>query len=398
MGAGKYDFDELTERKGTNSVKWNDLKNRFGHEDLLPMWVADMDFKAPKPVIDALNARVEHGIYGYSYLEDSYYDSIINWYKRRYHWELKKEWFVFTPGVVPAINLAIRAFTRPGDGVIVQGPVYYPFYASIESNGRHVINNPLIFGNDRYEMNFEDLEKKAREPTAQMMILCSPHNPIGRVWDSEELKRLGEICNENNILVIADEIHSDLRYPGISFTNYATISEEFAQNSITCTAASKTFNLAGMQISNVIIPNRKLRQQYENIVEATSSPMPNTFAAVAVEAAYNEGEDWLEELREYLKENLEFLKRYLHENLPEVKVVEPQGTYLVWVDFSKIESDPARLEKLMLNDAKVALDEGYIFRNGGDGFERINIACPRTILEKALEQITRAVRNYQRKL
>ena len=398
MGAGKYDFDELTDRKGTNSVKWNDLKNRFGHEDLLPMWVADMDFKAPKPVIDALDARVKHGIYGYTYLEDSYYNSIINWYKRRYNWELKKEWFAFTPGVVPAIMLAIRAFTRPGDGVIVQSPVYYPFYASIESNGRHVINNPLKLENDRYEMDFEDLEKKARDQTAQMMILCSPHNPIGRVWDKEELRRLGEICNENNILVIADEIHSDLRYPGISFTNYATISEEFAQNSITCTAASKTFNLAGMQISNIIIPNRKLRQRYDNIVEATASPMPNTFAAVAVEAAYNEGEDWLEELREYLKENLEFLKRYLHENLPEVNVIEPQGTYLVWIDFRKIEPDSARLEKLMLKDAKVALDEGYIFRKGGEGFERINIACPRATLVKALDHIARAVKNYKSNL
>ncbi len=395
MGSGKYNFDELIDRKGTNSVKWNDLKNRFGSDDLLPMWVADMDFRSPPPVIDAVTNRAMHGIYGYTLLEESYYDSIINWYRRNYNWELKREWFVSTPGVVPAIKLAIRTFTNPGDGVIVQNPVYYPFYASIELNGRHVINNPLRLVNGRYEMDFDDLENKAKDPTARIMILCSPHNPVGRVWDREELQKLGEICNRNGILVISDEIHSDLRYPGVPFTNYATLSEEFAQNSLTCTAASKTFNLAGMQLSNIIIPNLKLKQQYENAATATSNLMPNSFAAVAAEAAYNHGEEWLVELKDYLKGNLEFLTEFLHEHIPDAEVIEPQGTYLVWVDFRKIEPDPEKLEKIMLKDAKVALDEGYIFRKGGEGFERINIACPRSILEKALVQIASAVDHYK---
>lgn len=397
MTGSKYNFDELIERKGTGTMKWDNLAKQFGSDDLLPLWVADMDFRSPQPVIDAIISRATHGIFGYTRVRDSYFQSIINWYSRRYKWELNREWFVFAPGVVPAIILAIRAFSRPGDGVIVQSPVYYPFYESVELNGRHIINNPLKLDNGRYEMDFEDLENKAKDPRARLLILCNPHNPVGKVWNREELSRLGEICNKNGIIVIADEIHSDLRYPGIPFTNYATISEEFAQNSITCTAASKTFNLAGLQISNIIIPNRKLRQKYENIVDASKTVRPNSFASEAVEAAYNHGEEWLGELMEYIGGNLEFLKGFIHDNIPRVEVIEPEGTYLVWLDFRKVEPDPEKLEKLMLGRAKVALDEGYIFRNGGEGFERINIACPRPILEKALVQISDAVKGYTKR-
>ena len=397
MTGNRYNFDELVNRKGTGSMKWDNLKKQFGSDDLLPLWVADMDFRVPQPVTDAMVSRAKHGIFGYTRIKDSYFDSIINWYAQRYNWKLKKEWFVFAPGVVPAIILAIRAFTRPGDGIIVQSPVYYPFYESVELNGRHIVNNPLKLVNGRYEMDFEDLEKKAGDTRVRMMILCNPHNPVGRVWSKDDLTRLGEICNEHGIIVIADEIHSDLRFPGISFTNYASISEEFAQKSITCTAASKTFKLAGLQISNIIIPNVMLRQKYENILDSSKNLRPNSFAADAVEAAYNHGGDWLQELMEYLKGNLEFLKNFIHEKIPEVEVIEPQGTYLVWLDFRKVEPNPGKLEKLMRRDAKVALDEGYIFRNGGEGFERINIACPRPILEQALGQIAEAVRRYRPK-
>lgn len=393
MSGGRYNFDEVMDRRGTGSLKWDALKERFGSEDLLPLWVADMDFRAPEAVVEALVSRAEHGIYGYSTFMPSYYDSIIRWYHRRYHWEIKKEWIVYTPGVVPAINFAIQAFTNPGDNVIVQPPVYYPFFRSIEWNGRHVLYNPLKLADGRYRMDFDDLEKKVKDPRARMMILCSPQNPVGRVWEKEELQRLGDICIDNNILVFSDEIHSDLRYPGVGFTNFASISDKFAQHSITGTSGTKTFNLAGLQISNIIIPNERIRQTFENSVATAGTIMPNAFAPVALQTAYDKCEDWLDELMEYLAGNLEFLKEFVREELPGVNVIEPQGTYLCWLDFRDVEADPASLEGLMLKVAKVALDEGYIFRAGGDGFERINLACPRSILRTALQKISEAVRN-----
>lgn len=394
MSGVTYDFDEIIDRHETGSVKWDALGEHFGADDLLPLWVADMDFRSPPQVIDALTLRAQHGVYGYSSIMPSYYDSVISWYRRRYHWELKKDWIVFSPGVVPALNYAIQALTIPGDRVIVQPPVYYPFYWAVESNGRHALYNPLKFSNGRYEMDFQDLEEKVKDPRAKAIILCSPHNPVGRVWKMEELKKLGQICVDNGILVISDEIHSDLRYPGIEFTNFASISEEFAHNSITCTSGTKTFNLAGIQISNIIIPNKRIRQAFESSASSAGSHMPNSFAPIALQTAYNEGEDWLDQLLEYLLGNLQFLKEFIRENIPSVQVVEPEGTYLCWLDFRKVESDPAKLEGLMRKDAKVALDEGYIFRTGGDGFERINLACPRAMLKQALMRIADAVQRY----
>lgn len=392
MSEGNYDFDELIDRHGTGSLKWDALKDRFGSEDLLPLWVADMDFRAPEPVVNALVSRAEQGIYGYSTFMPSYYDSVIRWYSRRYHWDIKKEWIVYTPGVVPAINFAIQAFTNPGDNVIVQPPVYYPFFRSIEWNGRHALYNPLVLSNGRYKMDFDDLEKKVKDTRAKMMILCSPQNPVGRVWEKEELQQLGDICIDNDVLVFADEIHSDLRYPGIGYTNFASISEKFAHKSITGTSGTKTFNLAGLQISNIIIPNKRIREIFENAVSTAGTIMPNAFAPFALETAYNQCEDWLDELMKYIAGNLEFMKDFIRREMPEVKVIEPQGTYLCWLDFREIQSDPAKLEKLMLTAAKVALDEGYIFRAGGDGFERINLACPRSLLKSALMKISDALK------
>lgn len=393
MVKNKFDFDEVLDRRGTASEKWDFMKERFGYEDLLPLWVADMDFRSPQPVIEALVSRAKHGVFGYTGLTQSYYDSVISWYKRKYNWAIRKDWIVFTPGVIPAIAYAIRSFTNPGDKIIVQTPVYYPFFNTIEANGRQVLENPLKFKNDHYEMDFDDLEKKAKDPRAKMMILCSPHNPIGRVWTRKELTRLGEICTENGLLVISDEIHSDIRYPGIVFTNFATISGEFANNSITCTSASKTFNLAGLQISNIIIPNDKIRQNFQNAVSTMGMDLPNSFSGLAVQVAYDRCGTWLDQLLTYLKGNLDFLKEFIKKNIPEVKVIEPQATYLVWLDFRKIEPDPEKLQKLLLKDAKVAFVEGNIFRSGGDGFERINIACPRSVLKKALEQMARVLKD-----
>ncbi len=394
MSEGKYNFDEPIDRHGTACEKWDFLKERFGQEDLLPLWVADMDFQSPKPVIDALVSRANHGVYGYTGLTQQYYDSVINWYKRRYNWTIRKEWIVFTPGVIPAIDFAIRAFTNPGDKIIVQTPVYYPFFDSIESNGRQVLENPLKLSDGRYEMDFEDLEKKAKDPRARAMILCSPHNPVGRVWSKQELTKLGRICLDNNLLVISDEIHSDIRYSGIVHTNFATISEDFSNNSITCTSASKTFNLAGLQISNIIIPNGKIRQDFLNSVSTMGMDLPNSFAATAVQVAYDECEDWFEEFLKYLKGNLDFLKEFIRKEIPEAKVIEPEGTYLVLLDFREIEPDSEKLQNLLLREAKVAFVKGSVFRSGGEGFERVNIACPRSILERALNQVADAVKDY----
>lgn len=388
---GKYDFDAVIDRKNTGSLKWDSLREHFGSDDLLPLWVADMDFRSPRPVIDALVERAKHGIYGYSSFEPAYYESVMNWYRRRYGWDIRREWMVYTPGVVPALNLIVQTFTEAGEGVIVQPPVYYPFFRVIESNGRHPVYNPLKLDGGRYGMDFKDLEKKAGDPQTKLMILCSPHNPVGRVWSREELERLGSICIENGVTVVADEIHSDLRYPGVGFTNFASISERFAKNSITCTSGTKTFNLAGLQISNIIIPDEKLRKAFAEAVFTAGTFMPNAFAATALQAAYDKCEDWLDELMAYIAGNLEFLKEFVRKRLHGVQVIEPEGTYLCWLDFSKLQPDPLKLEKMMRAVAKVALDEGYIFRAGGDGFERINLACPRSILSKALEQISQAV-------
>ncbi len=390
----EFDFDELVDRKGTASEKWDFLEDVYGAGGILPLWVADMDFRSPQPIVDALVARAKHGVYGYTGLPQSYYDSVIGWYRRRYGWELKKEWFIFTPGVIPAIRSAIKAFTTPGDKVIVQTPVYFPFFESIESNGRTVLENPLKFTDDGYEMDFDDLEKKASDARARMLILCNPHNPVGRVWTREELTELGRICIENELLVVSDEIHSDIRYPGVGFTNFATISDQFADNSITCTSASKTFNLAGLQISNIIVPNERKRQMLSNSIAASGFHLPNAFAATAVEAAYNECESWFDQAMLYVKDNLEFLKEFVQKKVPRVKVIEPEGTYLVWLDFSEVEPDPVKRRNLLINDAKVALVSGSEFRGNGAGFERVNIACPRSVLERALDRISSWVKTY----
>lgn len=397
------EFDREVNRKDTHSVKWEFFveesqpprlthsQRSFGDNRVLPMWVADMDFRCPEEVVEALIKRAEHGIFGYSAPNEHYFQAVQDWMRRRHGWEIKREWFCLTPGVVPAINMMIQTFTQPGESVLIQPPVYHPFSMAIANNGREVVTNPLVLVKRRYQMDFEDLESKIKTRAVRMAILCHPHNPVGRVWTKEELRRFGEICLENDVLVIADEIHGDLIYSGTLFTPYALLGDAFEEKSITCTAPSKTFNLAGLHTSNIIIRNPEMRARFSQTLQRNGLTGVGAFGMVALEAAYRHGEAWLERVKAYIEENYRYLEAYIEENLPQLKVIKPEGTYLVWVDCREIGLDGQGLKKLMLDDAKVYLDEGYIFGPEGEGFERINIACPRSILQEALERIHRAV-------
>ncbi|TFG26331.1 MAG: pyridoxal phosphate-dependent aminotransferase [Promethearchaeota archaeon] len=393
MNETKYDLDEIVNRKNTCSVKWDGTDNFFQKENLLPMWVADMDFLSPSPIIEAIIHRAKHGVYGYTFIPQTYYQAIINWFQRRHNWTIHKDWIYHVPGVLPGISFAVQAFSKPGDKIIVQNPIYTPFYSIIKNNGCKKLLNPLKLLNGRYTMDFKDFKKKAEDPRSRFMILCNPHNPTGRVWTREELTTLGEICLENQILIISDEIHCDIVYPGYKYVPFSSISKEFEQNSITCTAPSKTFNLPSLKVANVIIPNPSLRTQYNKIRKRNHMTSPNYFVSAVTEAAYNKCEDWLEQLILYIKDNLNFLKNFIQTNLPEVKVIEPEGTYLVWLDFRELGLGSKEISNFLFDKAKVALWEGSLFGKGGKGFERINIACPRSILSEGLNRIAKAIKN-----
>lgn len=388
-----YNFDEVINRLGTASVKWDGVKTRFGVSDALPMWVADMDFRSPEPVIEALMNRAKHGVFGYTFRTDSYHEAIVNWLLRRHGWGIEKDWISHAPGVVPALGFLIEAFTEAGDGVIIQPPVYYPFKRVIEAHQRVVVTNPLRLVSGHYEMDFEDLKQKVQG--AKMLILSNPHNPVGRVWTKDELTQLGNICLDAGVLVVSDEIHSDLIYRGYQHIPFASLGERFAQYSVTCLAPSKTFNLAGLQTAYAVLPNSELKERYEKVLAIHSMNSTNVFGAVALEAAYNYGESWLEELLTYLAGNLEFLTQFLQARLPEVKVFQPEGTYLVWLDFCALGVEAKALDDLFVREAKVALDEGHLFGEEGNGLERINIACPRSVLATGLEQIAAAVEAFK---
>ncbi len=394
----KYDFDTIYDRRNTDCAKWDYIKQIFGSDDILPMWVADMDFPVAQPIVEALKNRAEHPFYGYTQPGQSLIESVVERMKRKFNWEIKPEWVVFTPGVIPALNAAVRMLTRPGDEFILQQPVYFPFFSTVTNAGCQIINNPLKLINGRYEMDFENLESKflpkrgmhAEPSRAKGMILCNPHNPVGRVWRREDLIRSGEIVIKNGGIVISDEIHCEILFRGNRHTPFASISEEFAQNSIVCMAPSKTFNLAGMEASSIIIPNQKLREDFAKM-RSGITPGPNVFAYVAMEAAYRYGDEWLEQVLDYLQANLDFLITYFENRIPRIKVIPPQGTYLVWLDCRGLNMDGEGLKNFMREKARVGLDDGYLFGEGGCGFERINIACPRAILEEALNRIERAV-------
>ncbi|MFJ9500700.1 MalY/PatB family protein [Brevibacillus centrosporus] len=386
----RYDFDKVINRLNTASVKWDEVDRIFGDKDLLPLWVADMDFQVPAPVTDALRARVEHGIFGYTERPESYYEAVIGWMERRHQWSVQKEWICHCPGVVPALSYLVQVFTQPGDKVIIQPPVYHPFTSVVADNGREVVHNPLKFEQGRYFMDFEDLRQKM-DPSVKLLILCNPHNPGGRVWTKEELTELGNICLENNVMVISDEIHGDLILKGHKHIPFAAISEEFAQNSIICTAPSKTFNMAGMQTSNIIIPNQEYREAFQKMMSTLVLRMTNTFGVVATEAAYRHGDEWLDQLLVYLQGNLDFLTEYIETHIKGIKVIQPEGTYLVWLDCRELGMDTKGLQEFMGKQAKVAVNQGHVFGPGGEQFIRLNMACPRSLIEEGLERIAKAV-------
>ncbi|MFC4102970.1 MalY/PatB family protein [Paenibacillus xanthanilyticus] len=388
--AHQYDFDRRIDRTGKGTYKWDQSEKLFGRKDILPLWVADMDFEPPKEVVEAIVERAQEGIYGYTIRTEAYYEAIAGWMSRRHGWDVAHEWITSSPGVVPALSLIVMAFTEPGDGVILQSPVYYPFYDVIKMNGRKVLDNALILKEERFEIDFDLLEEQAKE--AKLMLLCSPHNPGGRVWTREELTRIGEICLKHGVLIVADEIHHDLVFSGHKHTAFASISEAFAQQSFTCVATSKTFNLAGLQAASVIIPNAELRRKYNFLLKTLSIHMESFFGQTAVVAAYNHGDEWLDQLLVYLEGNRDFLIEYVAREIPQVKPMKPEGTYMVWLDCRAISEKPQELKQLMFERAGVAFSEGSVFGAQGQGYLRVNLACPRSLLAEALDKFAQAVR------
>lgn len=387
----KYNFDEVINRKGTNSIKWDHLESKFGRDDLLPLWVADMDFKCPPPVVEAMKKVADHGIYGYVAPKEDYFKAVTGWMKRRFDWEIDPDWIMFMAGIVPAISLAIKTFTEPGDGVIVQQPVYFPFMSVTKELGRKVLNNSLVETERGYVIDFEDLEEKAKAPSTKMMILCSPHNPVGRVYKEEELKKLISICEKHDLIIVSDEIHQDLVHKGSKHIPTAKVAGPEAKI-ITCTAPSKTFNVASLFASNIIISNEKLREKFKFELDKLHQ-MPSSFTIEAVISAYNESEDWLKELLLYLSDNIDYVDQFLKSKLPKVKMRKPEATFLVWLDFREYGFSSKELESLMLEDAQLALNKGWMFGREGQGHMRMNIGCPRDVLSEALDRIYNALKD-----
>lgn len=385
----KYNFDEIVPREGTNCIKYDAREKMFGNGSVLPLWVADMDFKTPDFIADAVKKRAEHEIYGYTFKPDSYFSSIVGWMKRRHNWEIQKEWISFSPGVVAGLTLAVETFSKPGDEVLVQPPVYFPFFDTVKGTKRKMVENPLKLRNGRYTFDFDDLKSKISENT-RLLLLCNPQNPGGMVWTKEELQELSDICLENKIMVISDEIHSDLIFNGYKHTPFATLSEEAAQNCMICMAPSKTFNVAGLSTSLVIIPNKTLFNRYERTMGVGHLGMGNIFGSVALEAAYTHGDEWLEQMLVYLLDNFQLLDDFFKNRLPKVKVMKPEATYLVWLDFTAYGMNDTKLLKFVVEQAGVGLNNGGKFGTGGDGWLRINIGCPRSILKEALESLGKA--------
>ena len=388
----KYNFDEIIPREGTNCIKYDAREWIFKTNDVLPLWVADMDFRTPDFIVDAIKKRADHEIYGYTFKPESYYNSIIGWMKRRHNWEIKKEWISFSPGVVAGLTLAIETFSKPGDEVIVQPPVYFPFFESVKGTRRQLIENPLKLENGRYTFDFEDLKTKITDKT-KLLLLCNPQNPGGMAWTREELEKLSALCIEKNIMVIADEIHSDLVFKGHKHIPFTTVSEEAAKNSIVFMAPSKTFNVAGLSSSVALIPNKTKFNRFERALAIGHLWMGNIFGTVALEAAYLKGDDWLDQLMDYLWKNYLFLEKFIGEKLPKVKVMKPEATYLIWLDFREYGMNDQELFKFTIDEAKVGLNNGAKFGIGGDGWLRLNIGCPRSILEEGLQRLEKAFGN-----
>ena len=391
-----YDFDEVIDRRNTDCLKYDFAVQRGRPKDVLPFWVADMDFSIAQEIEDALVKRCQHGIFGYSEATDGYFAALQNWYLKHFNWQVQRPWLIKTPGVVFALAMAVKAFTEPGDGVLVQQPVYYPFTEVIRDNDREVVNAPLALVNGHYEIDFADLEQKLANPKVKLMFLCSPHNPVGRVWTKEELLKVGDLCLKYNVITVSDEIHSDFVWDDNTHTSFATLGEEYQQNCIVCTAPSKTFNLAGLQVSNIFIPNQKLRRAFRKQIDAAGYSQLNTLGLVACQAAYTYGEEWLTQVKAYIRSNITFVDDYLKQNLPQIKMMPIEGTYLVWLDCSALGMTADEREQWLWHEAKLWLDGGGIFGKEGEAFERINVACPRATLLQGLEQLKAAVEGLKK--
>ena len=384
-------FDQVIDRHNTNCSKY-DLAERNGYPaDVLPLWVADMDFQAPQCVLDALHKAVDFGIFGYSFMGDGYYTAIQNWFRTRFDWEVEREWLITTPGVVFALSAAVRAVTERGDAVLVQPPVYYPFYNVINVNERKLVESPMIYENGRYTIDFEDFEKKIVENDVKLYILCSPHNPVCRVWTEEELRKLGQICKKHGVIVISDEIHCDFAFPEHPHVPFVKACPEMMDSTIICTAPSKTFNLAGLQVSNIFVPGEELRKKLEREMEVVRYRAPNMLGVIACQAAYEQGGQWLDECKAYMRENLEYVREFLAQHLPKIRLVEPEGTYFAWLDCTDLGMTKEELDDVIINKAKLWLDSGAIFGESAALFQRVVLACPRATVEKAMNQLADAI-------
>ena len=387
----KYNFNEIIDRKGTDSLKYDFAVERGLPKDVLPLWVADMDFPVEDHIKEALIKAAEHAIFGYSDTKDDYFEVLSSWYERRFFWKVKKEWLVKTPGVVFAIAMAIQALTKENEAIIIQEPVYYPFSSTIRANNRKLVINNLVLKKDKYHIDFVDFEKKIVENNVKLFILCSPHNPVGRVWTREELQKLANICLKHKVYIFSDEIHSDLVYEKDTHTIFANLGKDVEDSCIVATAPSKTFNIAGLQVSNIWIANKKMRDAFKEAIDRAGYSQLNNMGLIATKAAYKYGEEWLEELKIYLKSNIDFVREFLKDKLPNIKLIEAEGTYLLWLDCRELGLSEKERQGLIQDKAKLWLDTGTMFGKAGAGFERINIACPRKTLEEAMNRLKEAI-------
>lgn len=392
MTEKNLDFDTIIDRKNTYSLKYDFMKQKNMPEDVLPLWVADMDFQVSSYIQEALKKQAEHGIFGYSEVLNDYFTAVKQWMKRHHDWLVEEEWLIKTPGIVFALAAAVRAYTEEGDSVLIQQPVYYPFYDVIVDNRRKVVSNILVQdASGKYQIDFTDFEEKIIREKVKVFFLCSPHNPVGRVWNRKELERIGDICYKHHVIVISDEIHSDFVFRGKHFV-FAGIKEEYKNISITATSPSKTFNIAGLQVSNIFIPNQELREKFKKQIDAAGYSQLNVMGLVATKTAYEEGEEWYEAMHQYVNANISYVKQFIKERLPEITLVDPEGTYLLWLDFRKLGLSEEKIEKWIVEKAKLWLDSGSIFGRTGSGFQRMNVACPKGILTEALTRLEAAVR------
>ncbi|BCB05434.1 MalY/PatB family protein [Bacillus sp. KH172YL63] len=383
-------FEQIIDRKGSSSVKWDLTKTVFGKDDVLPMWVADMDFLPPQEVLDALQARLDHGIFGYTFVGDGAAESIKEWMNNRHSWTIEKSWLQYSPGVVPALSTIIQALTKPGDKVLVQSPVYTPFFNLVEDNGREIVNAQLDYREGHYSIDLQSFEE-ALKSGVKLFLLCNPHNPSGRVWTKEELTGMAELCRKYNVVIASDEIHSDLVYGNREHTPLASLHESYRDMNITCIAPSKTFNLAGLQASAIITANPDHREKIADIHKKQGFFTLNAFGIIGMEAAYRHGEPWLNDILQYLEENVQITKTFLTEHLPDLQLVDPEGTYLVWIDCTKLDLSDEDLKDRLLNKGKIALEPGPKYGPGGEGFVRMNIACPQATLIEGLNRIKKAL-------